>query len=72
MPSVEFDLNIDPQEMQRLYQGVTQAVAETDSGRRIQFPAMNLRPFITVNGVNGRFKLTYDDQGKLLSLSKLY
>ena len=69
MPSVDFDLTLTPDELELLYQGVQFAQAMTDQGKRVRFPAGHLRPYITHQGIRGRFRLSYSDQGKFISLT---
>ena len=54
------------------YQGVVHGVVVTaDDGTRLEFPAENLRPFVTHDGVYGRFSLRVDANNKLQSLQRL-
>ncbi len=71
MPSVNFSLNLPPEEVELLYQGVQACQAITDAGIRVQFPAVELRPFIGHLGVQGRFSLHYSDTGKFESLVRI-
>lgn len=54
-----------------MYQGVRDAQATTVDGRRVRFPALELRPFVTRDGVDGYFELEYTTQGKLVALRSL-
>ncbi|NVK29772.1 MAG: DUF2835 family protein [Gammaproteobacteria bacterium] len=40
-------------------------------GKMIQLPFNTLRSLTTADGIQGRFKLSVSDQGKLMSISKL-
>ncbi|MBL3591728.1 MAG: DUF2835 family protein [gamma proteobacterium endosymbiont of Lamellibrachia anaximandri] len=42
-----------------------------EDGRRIEFPANSLRPFVTKSGVQGRFELLIDDNNRLQRLDRL-
>ena len=67
-----FHLQVDQQQILRYYQGTAskvQVIAEC--GRRLQFPAMRLRPFLTQNGINGRFQLTVDSENRFIQLQQL-
>jgi len=67
-----FRLQIDQQQLLRYYRGTAcqvQVIAEC--GRRLQFPAMRLRPFLTQNGISGRFQLTVDSDNRFVQLTKI-
>lgn len=67
-----FFLNISPDEIQRYYRGeATTVVVTADDRTSLQFPAKNLRPFVTVNGVSGYFEIEYDEFSKLVGISRL-
>lgn len=60
------DLKIPASELLRYYQGAASAVAAHDQyGRRVQFPAAALRPFVSGAGVYGRFVLEVNDDNRL-------
>ena len=67
-----FFLDISPDEIQRYYRGeATTVVVTADDRTSLQFPAKNLRPFVTVNGVSGYFEIEYDEFSKLVGISRL-
>ena len=56
----------------RVYQGaVSHLVVRATTGQRVQVPASRFRPFVTPDGVSGRFVLTCDDQHKCLDLQRV-
>lgn len=60
------DLSIPSRELLRYYSGAASAVIAHDQyGRRVRFPATVLRPFVTRNGVYGRFVLEVDEHHRL-------
>lgn len=68
----QFALSISPEEMQRYYRGeASSVIVLSDKGLRLQFPARFLRSFVGPSGVNGRFEIEYDDQGKLVNLRQI-
>ncbi|MFH1464124.1 MAG: DUF2835 domain-containing protein [Pseudomonadota bacterium] len=72
MREVRFSLSISAGELLRYYRGDARAVvAVTDEGVRVQFPAAALRPFVTVEGVHGRFALAFDAQNRMTGLRRL-
>lgn len=66
MASVVVDLQIGPEALKTLYRGgAPVVVARALDGRRIRFPASHLRPYISADGVAGRFCLEFDSDFKL-------
>lgn len=66
MRSYVVDLHISSSELMRYYRGAAAAVAASDQyGRRIRFPATALRPFVSHEGVHGRFVLDVGDDNRL-------
>ena len=67
-----FSLHIDQQQMIRYYQGsATTVQVMSECGRKLQFPAMRLRPFLAQNGISGRFLLTVDAANRFIKLQKI-
>ena len=67
-----FRIQISQQEFLRHYQGAANAVVvQSECGRRLQFPASRLRPFLTHTGISGRFLLTVDADNRFLDLRKI-
>lgn len=72
MQHIIFDIRIDKDEYLKHYSGAARYVnARARDGRRVQFPASALRPFVTHNGVEGSFVATIDNNAKLLSFRRL-
>ena len=73
MNELTINIHISKEELLKYYQGSAQYVStSSEDGRIVQFPANRLHPYIGHNGVRGRFRLCYDDQGKLLSFECIY
>jgi len=67
-----FNLNISADEVLRYYKGVASIVSTRSiDGRTIRFPASRLRPFMTSNGVQGRFAITFDDDNKFIEMRRI-
>lgn len=65
-------LAIEADEFVRLYKGTARSVvARATNGKTVRFPANILRPFVTRDGVRGRFKITFNASGKLIAIDKL-
>lgn len=66
------ELRIPADELLRYYRGAASAVvAQDELGRRVQFPAAALRPFVTRAGVYGRFALHVGSDNRLASIRPL-
>lgn len=69
---VVVDLNIPEEEYLRVYRGSARTVlAYSIDGRRVSLPANILQPFISHTGVQGRFRIRFDAQGRFSSIEKL-
>ena len=51
--------------------GNNTVIMTADNGKRIQLPVQNLRPHVSPIGINGRFRLTVDENNKLQSFEKI-
>ena len=72
MPSVIVDLRISYEEFLKFYQGIAyQVEAKAEDGRKVQFPARVLRPYVVKHGIDGRFKIDYDHTGKFQAIQKI-
>lgn len=72
MDRICFYLNISPDRYLSFYQGVARNVVVHDhGGRRIQFPAERLRPFITQNGICGEFELEFDADHRFVAMRRI-
>ena len=67
------DLRIPASELLRYYRGSAASVSATDRyGRRLQFPAQALRPFVDRDGVHGTFSLQVDAENRLRSIQRVH
>ncbi|MFT4726602.1 MAG: hypothetical protein ACI9UN_001097 [Granulosicoccus sp.] len=72
MPRMFFTLDISATEYQACYRGVGHVVVTpTEDGKRLQFPANELRKFVSHTGIQGRFEITFSSDNKLLDLRKV-
>jgi hypothetical protein len=72
MPRMFFTLNISAADYQSFYRGVGKViVTRTEDGQRLQFPANELRKFVSHSGVHGRFEILFSRDNKLLDLKKV-
>ena len=64
------DLAISKQELLKYYRGnASQISAVSSDGQTILFPVTAIQPFVTHEGVFGRFQLQVNIQGRLLKIS---
>ena len=69
---IRFALCLSRQEYLRYYQGEARdVVVRSHDGRRVQFPARLLRPFVNHQGVQGEFRLVLDEANRLLDMQRL-
>lgn len=67
-----FSIKMSYLDCQNLYQpGINSVMLRADSGQRVQIPVSNLRPFVTSTGIVGRFRLTIDENNKLIAFDKM-
>nr|WP_271983428.1 DUF2835 domain-containing protein [Granulosicoccus sp.] len=72
MPRMFFTLNIPAIDYQAYYRGTSNVVVtQTEDGQRLQFPANELRKFVSHTGIQGRFEITFSRDNKLLDLRKV-
>jgi hypothetical protein len=69
---VRFRLSLSAEQVLAHYRGAARqvSVVATD-GRRVQFPAASLRPFVSPEGVHGLFELRFGPEHKLQGLERI-
>ena len=71
MPEIRFRLSLSAQHYLAYYRGAASKVAATAvDGRRVQFPAEHLRPFVTRDGIHGEFILEFDADNRFVALRR--
>lgn len=66
-----FSINLSTEEYLPYYQGrVRDVIVTSDQGKRVQFPAMHLRKFLTSAGIYGHFCMETKNS-KFISLTRL-
>ena len=64
------ELAISKQELLKYYRGAANQIsAVATDGQPILFPVTAIQPFVTHEGVFGRFQLQVNSQGRLLKIS---
>ncbi|QEP42455.1 DUF2835 family protein [Ectothiorhodospiraceae bacterium BW-2] len=69
--AIYFNLSIDKDEMVKYYTGVRTVLAHSLDGRKVEFPANRLQPFIGHDGVHGLFRLVFDQNHKFVALERV-
>jgi hypothetical protein len=69
---IRFYLNLSAEKYLSHYQGVARTVSvRSVDGRRVAFPAVHLRRFVTHDGIQGEFVLKFDSNNKFLGLERI-
>ena len=69
---MRFYLDISAQQYLSYYKGSAKFVnVQTDHGRSLKFPASELQKFVTHSGIHGRFEIEFNEQYKLMILSRV-
>ena len=69
---VIIDISISHDEYLLWYQGTVKNVyTHCIDGRSVRFPAKILQPFVTHNGVRGRFMISFDEHKKFKGITRL-
>ena len=72
MQKMRFSLVISAEQYQSYYRGSAKFVlVQKEDGRTLKFPADKLQQFVTHDGIQGRFEIVFDDNHKLVSLSRI-
>jgi len=69
---VRFAIRISAEDYIYYYRGqAKQVIVNADDGRRVQFPASCLQPFVLHDGINGVFRLRFDANNKFVGIEKI-
>ena len=72
MNEIRFSLNLSAERYLAFYQGAAQQVSvRAHDGRRLQFPASVLRPFVGHDGVHGEFAIQFDAANKFQGIRRV-
>lgn len=64
------ELAISKQELLKYYRGSARQISAIGvEGQKIRFPVTAIQPFVTHEGVFGRFQLQVNSEGRLLTIS---
>jgi hypothetical protein len=69
---LRFYLDLSPERYLHYYRGAARSVSvQSLEGRRVEFPAEHLRPFVTREGVQGLFALQFDSNNRFVALKRI-
>jgi len=72
MQRIRFRLDLTSEQVLAHYQGaVRQIQVIATDGRRVRFPAENLRPFVATDGVHGLFEMSLAKDHRLIALRRV-
>ncbi len=72
MLKLQLDISLPAEDFLRVYQGTANRVLlRSREGKSVSLPAGRLQPFLTHEGVYGSFELSFDADGKFISLRRL-
>lgn len=72
MKSITIAINISQEQYLSWYQGtVSQVQALDEAGKTIRFPAKILQPYVSHDGVQGRFQISFDQENRFRKIIKL-
>ncbi len=65
-------IHLSQEQLLAMYQGQVQRVwLRAQDGRTLSLPLVNLRPYVSWQGISGRFAITIDAQAKLQRIERL-
>ena len=69
---IRFQLKLSADQYLKVYQGIAKNIsAQADDGRRIAFPAQNIKQFLTHDGIYGHFEMELTAENKFVAIKKL-
>jgi len=72
MSAIKIQLVISVDEFMAHYQGVAkEVVAISMDGKKVRFPSRILQPFVTRQGINGTFEISFDTHNRFSKIVKL-
>ncbi|BCE01698.1 DUF2835 domain-containing protein [Marinicellulosiphila megalodicopiae] len=67
-----FNINIPYEDFEAVYRGAAKSVlANSEQGKSVRFPADILRPFLTRDGIVGRFCVQFDANHKFSGIKRM-
>ena len=68
-----FNVSLTYNQFLPIYEGAVDKIIVTDTtGRTIELPASHFKPYLTPDGISGKFKLITEKSGKFNSLTRIF
>ena len=72
MYEVRFSINITLKRYKEIrYSPIRSVIVKSHNGKKIQFAAKYLKPFVTNSGINGNFRIIYSAENKFVRMEKV-
>lgn len=72
MTDIIVELAISPENYLAHYQGTARdVIAKTPQGKTVRFPSNILRPFVTREGIHGRFAISIDQGNRFKGIRRV-
>lgn len=72
MQNYYFSIAVNYDFCERFYEpGINTVIIEDEKGKRVRLPVLNLRPYVTPDGIKGRFRLVVDNNNKIQSFERM-
>ncbi|WP_245977581.1 DUF2835 family protein [Kushneria sinocarnis] len=72
MPTIDIVLNLSAQQCRSYYAGAAEHIhTHSPDGRKVLLPARALHRIVGPSGVQGVYRMTYDDNGRFVSLERI-
>ena len=69
---IRFKLNLSYAQYLAVYQGAAKTITTlSDDGRRLVFPAVNVRSFLSPSGIQGHFEMELTERNQFVALRLL-
>jgi len=70
--TIRFSVNLSYEQYLKVYQGIAKTISVvSDDGRHVVFPAGNIQPFLTKQGINGHFEMELTPLHKFIGIKKI-
>ena len=72
MREYKFSMELSAQKTHRIYEGQARyIIVDSDEGLKLQLPAANFRPYVSQDGIRGRFSVRIDAANRIVALTKI-
>ncbi len=69
---IKFSLKLTADQYLRVYQGTAKRISViAENSQRIEFPAQNIRKFLTHDGISGLFEMELTCNNKFVAIKKI-